>query len=155
VELVTHKALRFAYPRSDVWAAMADVGAYRQWWPWLRAFEARALVTGDEWRCTVRPPLPYTVSFVITLDEVVVEEHVLARVSGDIAGSAELTLHGVEKGCEVVVRSDLAPQSGFLRFLATTLPPVARFGHDWILTTGAAQFTRKSALSADVPDTTT
>jgi uncharacterized protein YndB with AHSA1/START domain len=154
VELVTHKALHFAHPRAAVWEAMADVGSYRHWWPWLRAFDARALASGDEWRCTVRPPLPYTVSFVIAFEDVVVEEHVVARVTGDIAGTAELTLHGVDGECEVVVRSDLEPRSGFLRVLATTLPPVARFGHDWILTTGAAQFESR-ALSAGARDTTT
>ena len=154
VELVTHKTLHFAHARSDVWAAMADVDAYRQWWPWLRIFEARALRSGDEWRCTVRPPLPYTVSFVISLADVVKEEHVTARVSGDIGGTAELTLHGRDGDCEVVVRSDLQPRSGFLRVLATTLPPVARFGHDWILATGAKQFEAR-ALSVDAQDTTT
>lgn len=154
MELVTHKALHFAHSRGAVWSAMAEVGSYRQWWPWLRTFEARGLVSGDEWRCTVRPPLPYTVSFVITLADVVAEQHVIARVSGDIAGTAELTLHGRDGECEVVVRSDLEPCSGFLRVLATTLPPVARFGHDWILTTGAAQFESR-ALSAGARDTTT
>jgi uncharacterized protein YndB with AHSA1/START domain len=155
VELVTHRELHFPHTRADVWAAMGDVDSYRQWWPWLRSFEARGLFAGDEWRCTVRPPLPYTVSFVITFAEVESEQHVVARVSGDIAGTAELTLHDANGACEVVVRSDLQPRSGFLRVLATTLPPVARFGHDWILSTGAAQFEAKALATSDVPDTTT
>jgi hypothetical protein len=135
---------------------MADVHAYKAMWPWLRTFDARALVTGDEWRCTVRPPLPYTVSFVVTLAEVVQDERVTARVSGDIAGTAELTLHGVAGACEVVVRSDLQPRSGFLKVLANTLPPVARFGHDWILSTGAAPFERRAfGVTYDARDTTT
>jgi hypothetical protein len=154
VELVTHKALRFAHPRAAVWAAMADVGSYRRWWPWLRAFEARALASGEQWRCTVRPPLPYTVSFVIAFSDVVAEEHAVARVTGDIEGTADLTLRDVAGATEVVVRSDLQPRSGFLRVLATTLPPVARYGHDWILSTGAAQFEAR-ALNVGAPDTTT
>ena len=154
VELVTHKTLHFPHARSEVWAAMGDVGSYQQWWPWLRSFDAHALASGDEWRCTVRPPLPYTVSFVIAFDEVVAEERAVTHVRGDIAGTAELTLLGVDGGCDVIVRSDLAPRSGFLRVLAATLPPVARFGHDWILTTGAAQFETR-ALSVDARDTTT
>jgi hypothetical protein len=156
VELVTHKALRFGHSRAEVWLAMGDVGSYRQWWPWLRAFDARALASGDQWRCTVRPPLPYTVSFVITFADVVPEERAVARVSGDIEGTADLTLHDAGGGCEVVVRSDLQPRSGFLKVLATTLPPVARFGHDWILSTGAAQFeSRAFATRSGVADTTT
>jgi hypothetical protein len=154
VELVTHKAFQFAHPRTDVWAAMADVSSYRGWWPWLRAFDARALATGEEWRCTVRAPVPYTVSFTITFDDVLVDEHARATVSGDIVGTADLTLSDEGPGCEVLVRSDLAPRSLFLRVLASTFPPVARHGHDWILSTGAQQFDAR-ALSVGAPGTTT
>lgn len=156
MEFVTHKDVHFGHPRAVVWAAMADVDSFKLWWPWLRTFDARALATGDEWRCTVRPPLPYTVSFTIAMEEVVAEERIVARVRGDVAGAAELTLFSVDDGCRVVVRSDLAPQSRFLRLLSTTLSPVARFGHDWILTTGAAQFAlRALPATAGAPDTTT
>jgi hypothetical protein len=154
VELVTHKAFRFAHPRAAVWAAMADVSAYRRWWPWLRAFDARALATGEQWRCTVRAPVPYTVSFTIAFEDVVAEERARAHVSGDIVGTAELTLNDEGEECEAVVRSDLAPRSLFLRVLASTFPPVARYGHDWILTTGAQQFDER-ALSVGARDTTT
>jgi polyketide cyclase/dehydrase/lipid transport protein len=156
VQLVTQKDIHFAYPRAVVWATMADVDSFRMWWPWLRTFEARGLITGDQWRCTVRPPLPYTVSFTIALEDILEEERVLARVHGDIAGTAELTLFSVDDGCRVVVRSDLAPQSRFLRVMAATVPPMARFGHDWILVTGAAQFkARALPATAGAPDTTT
>jgi uncharacterized protein YndB with AHSA1/START domain len=153
--MVTHKDLHFAYPLAVVWAAMADDGSYQRWWPWLRTFEARALATGEDWRCVVRPPLPYTVSFTITFDEVVAEEQVVAHVHGDISGTAELTVAAIGDECGVVVRSDLAPQSRFLRVMATTLPPLARFGHDWILSTGAAQFAARALpATSGAPGTT-
>jgi hypothetical protein len=152
--LVTHKTLHFPHPRPVVWAAMSDVDSYRGWWPWLREFDAKALATGEEWHCTVRAPLPYTVSFTIAFDQVVDEARAVTTVRGDIAGNAELTLTDLNEACEVVVRSDLAPRSTFLRFLASTFPPVARYGHDWILTTGAHQFEAR-ALSVGAPDTTT
>jgi hypothetical protein len=154
VELVTHKTLHFPHSRAAVWSAMAEVASYKQWWPWLRAFDAHALVTGDEWRCTVRAPIPYTVSFTIAFDDVLAEHHARANVRGDIVGNADLTLSDTPGGCEVVVRSDLAPRATFLRFLATTFPPVARYGHDWILSTGAQQFEAR-ALSAGARGTTT
>jgi hypothetical protein len=135
---------------------MADVDSYRGWWPWLRRFDAEALRTGEAWQCTVTPPLRYSVSFTIAFDDVVDCRRIAARVSGDIAGRAELELLDARDGCDVIVRSDLAPRSGFLRVLATTLPPVARFGHDWILTTGAEQFeARALRVSTGAPDTTT
>jgi uncharacterized protein YndB with AHSA1/START domain len=155
VELVTHKALHFSQPRAEVWAAMADVESYRQWWPWLRAFQARALATDDVWRCTVRAPVGYTVSFAIAFTRVVDGSLAEARVSGDIRGGAELTLTDAEGGCSVVVRSDLQPESRFLRFLTRTVPAVARYGHDWVLATGAKQFEQRALLSVDARDTTT
>jgi hypothetical protein len=135
---------------------MADVGSYREWWPWLRAFDAAGLRTGEEWRCTVRAPLGYSVSFALRFDAVVECERISTTVTGDISGTADLTLHDTPAGCDVVVVSDLAPRSSFLRVLATTVPPVARFGHDWILSTGAEQFeARALRVSAGAPDTTT
>jgi hypothetical protein len=156
VELVTHTALHFARDRADVWAAMADVDSYKQWWPWLRSFEAKALATDQVWRCVVRPPLPYTVTFAIAFTRVVDGSLAEARVSGDIVGAAELSLRDTDVGCEAVVRSDLRPDSRFLRLLAKTVPSVARYGHDWILTTGAKQFEQRALapLNVDVPDTT-
>jgi hypothetical protein len=156
VELVTHKALHFAYPRDVVWAAMGDVGSYQRWWPWLRSFDASRLATDAIWRCAVRPPLGYTVTFSIAFTRVIEGSLAEARVSGDICGGAELTLTDVDGGCDVVVRSDLEPESRFLRMLSKTVPPVARYGHDWVLSTGARQFEQRAlVLTADVPDTTT
>ncbi|HVT75434.1 MAG TPA: hypothetical protein VHD87_00275, partial [Acidimicrobiales bacterium] len=101
MDLVTHKTLQFARPRAEVWAAMGDVGSYQRWWPWLRAFEARALASGEAWHCTVRPPLPYTVTFIIAFEDVVAERHAHAHVSGDVAGDATLTLDDADDGCVV------------------------------------------------------
>ena len=134
---------------------MADVDSYRLWWPWLRSFDAAALETDQVWRCVVRPPLPYTVTFAIAFTRVIPNALAEARVSGDISGAAELTLTDTDAGCEVVVRSDLQPESRFLRMLSKTFPPVARYGHDWVLSTGARQFEARALLSVDVPDTTT
>lgn len=154
MELVTHKTLHFAHRRDEVWRAMADVGSYPGWWPWLKSFDADALRAGSQWRCSVSPPLPYTVTFAIAFHEVVDCERVVASVTGDITGTAELALTDAGDACDVVVRSDLAPRSPFLRLLAVTVPPVVRYGHDWILSTGAKQFEAR-ALTFDVGDTTT
>ncbi len=137
---------------------MADVGSYQRWWPWLRTFQAVELERGDVWRCSVSPPLPYTVTFAIAFEDVFPEERIIASVSGDVVGTAELDLTDTDAGCDVVVRSDLQPRSAFLRLLASTVPAVARYGHDWILSTGATQFEARALAgpsSADAPDTTT
>ena len=33
-------------PREEVWGLISDVSHYRNWWPWLRAFDAAALARG-------------------------------------------------------------------------------------------------------------
>ena len=60
---------------------LAATDQYQRWWPWLREFEATGLTAGDEWRCRVRPPLPYTVRFTIVLEEVEAPRTVGARAS--------------------------------------------------------------------------
>ena len=73
MEVRSDRRFRFDAAPPAFWAAIGSVDDYPRWWPWLRSFEARALAPGDEWRCTVKPPLPYVVRFTIHLDEVVVE----------------------------------------------------------------------------------
>ena len=146
MKVATEKALRFDASRSKVWNAMTDIDSYRAWWPWLETFDAQPLAPGAVWRCRVKPPLPYTVSFSMQFGEVVEQQSIAVAISGEIAGPASLELSDAGDGCAVMVRSSLEPRSGFLRILATALPPVARYGHDWIIGTGAAQFEKRALI---------
>lgn len=124
---------------------MTDVGAYRSWWPWLAGLEADAFTPGATWHCCVQPPLPYRVRFRLTLDVVEPAELVAATVEGDIVGTARLVLRGTPGGgTEIRLVSALAPSNPLLRRIARLAGPIARFGHDWVLDTGAAQFRRKA-----------
>jgi uncharacterized protein YndB with AHSA1/START domain len=133
---------RYAMPLSKdaVWELISDVGAYQQWWPWMRRFEAVGLVEGDEWRCEVQPPLPYPVRFRVALDRVDPPNVLRATVSGDVVGSATLTLHDEADGCVACLWSSLAPGNLTLRLMSRVAAPIARFGHDWVLDSGARQF---------------
>lgn len=134
---------RFEVAPDVVWAAISEVGDYRSWWPWLRRLDAEGLVAGDVWRCTVQPPLPYTLRFAITLGDVVEGESVEAQVSGDIVGEARLELAPLDGGgCETRLVSRLLPANPVLQAFATVARPMVRFGHDWVLDTGAKQFER-------------
>jgi hypothetical protein len=134
--------------REEVWARISQVGEYRRWWPWLRRFDAQGLTTGDAWRCQVKPPLPYSVRFKVHLDEVVAPQSVRARVSGDVVGTANLVFEEAVDGCVVTLSSVLAPASRTLQVVATVASPAARFGHDFILDSGARRFIER-ALSPD------
>ncbi len=130
--------------REAVWEQITEVGNYQRWWPWLRVFEARALAVGDEWRCQVQPPVPYLVRFRVVLEHVEAPSLVRARVLGDVIGRATLELeeagNGSGPGCVARLHSSLAPGNAALRLISRVAAPIARFGHDWVLDSGARQF---------------
>jgi hypothetical protein len=145
VEIRSDRRFRFDIERAAVWATLTTVDRYRQWWPWLRAFDGTTFETADRWHCIVSPPLPYTLQFDVILVDVVEPDLVRARIEGDITGWAELTASDHEFGSEFRLISELSPTTRGLRLVTRVAPPVATFGHDWVLDTGARQF-RKVAL---------
>ncbi|MER3452657.1 MAG: hypothetical protein C4344_02980 [Acidimicrobiia bacterium] len=81
----------FALPPAALWERIADVGAYRSWWPWLRELSADGgLCTGARWECLVQPPLPHRVRFFVTLERVEPGRLAVATLCGDIVGEAVL-----------------------------------------------------------------
>lgn len=144
MQLESDRRFRFPVPPEAFWAAAGATGEYTRWWPWLRTFDGRGLVAGDRWRCTVRPPLRYTVRFTVHLEEVVAPEVIVASVAGDIAGWARLAVVPEPDGCEVHLTSALSPESRVFGVVALLAGPLLRRGHDWILDTGADQFARRA-----------
>ena len=132
--------------RRDVWTLISEVSAYKAWWPWLRTFEASALAEGAEWRCEVQPPVPYAVRFRVAIEHVEAPAVVHATVSGDVVGDATLTIEDGKGGCRATVESSLAPGTTALQFVSRFAGPVARFGHDWVLDSGARQFIDRAVV---------
>jgi uncharacterized protein YndB with AHSA1/START domain len=131
---------RFPVPRQVLWRTLGRVDQYPRWWPWLRDFDGQQLAPGQVWTCTVQPPLPYALHFAIRLDEVTEARRVVATVEGDIVGHARIELHDRRVGCEVRLVASLAPADPVLRTAAALASPMVRYGHDWVLRTGARQF---------------
>jgi len=126
--------------REGVWTLISDVSRYRSWWPWLRGFQGAALEEGEEWRCEAQPPVPYPVRFRVGIEHVEAPLLVRVAVSGDVVGTATLSLHEAAIGCTVSLESSLAPGNSALRLVSRFSGPIARFGHDWVLDTGVRQF---------------
>ncbi len=131
---------QFDAPPVQLWAAMARVERYQEWWPWLRRFDADGLARGEVWTAAVQPPLPYRVSFELHLTEVEAPRVVAAELFGDIEGSARLVVSPTDGGSELHFTSELAPTPRVLRAVAGIASPGARFGHEWVLETGLRQF---------------
>ncbi len=142
--VVSDRRYTFAVGPEQFWALIADVDSYREWWPWLRSFDARGLDTGERWQCTVQPPLPYRVRFTVALDEIVVSSSISSTISGDIVGVARLDIAPRDDGCEIRLRSELGPDNRVLRLVAATARPLMSFGHNWVLDTGAQQFAERA-----------
>lgn len=134
------RRFHFELTAEEFWSRISDVDAYRDWWPWLRRFDARALAPGETWACAVKPPLPYILRFALELDDVVPCRSITGRIHGDITGTAGLEVDERDAGCDVRLTSELAPDNRYLAAVARVARPVVRFGHDWVLDTGARQF---------------
>ena len=132
---------------AEVWRVLASVGDYPAWWPWLRRFDAARLADGERWSCTVKPPLPYTVSFDLVLRDVVARRSVAADVEGEIVGSARVDLHPQGSGTELALVSDLEPSRTFLVGLSRLAGPVARFGHEFVIDSALDQFANHALAS--------
>jgi hypothetical protein len=124
----------------ELWAAMARVDRYREWWPWLRRFDATGLAAGEVWTATVQPPLPYRLTFDLLITEVRPMRVVAVDVTGDIEGTARLEVSSSRVGSELHFTSELTPTNPVLRTVGQVAAPVARYGHAWVLGTGLRQF---------------
>jgi hypothetical protein len=144
VQVESSRTYRLPMPPPALWAQIGDVNAYQRWWPWLRMFDGQRLAAGDVWRCSVRPPLRYTVRFTVTIDKVVAHRLVSATIAGDICGVAKLEIAAAAGGSEVRLTSALRPDTRLLRAITAVARPVARHGHDWVLDRGARQFTERA-----------
>lgn len=138
--LVSDRRYRFDEDRAGVWGGIGSVEQYPTWWPWLRRFRGAGMVVGDVWTCQIQPPMPYSLRFTVSVDQVVPFELVTASIAGDVRGSARLELEDAGSGCRVRIRSTLVPASLTLRTMVRLASPVARHGHSWVLDTGARQF---------------
>jgi hypothetical protein len=152
MEIRSDRRYHFEVARARLWAEIADPDHYRSWWPWLRRFEADALTPGARWRCVIQPPLPYTLRVDVDIVDVLEGEAVAAEVSGDLSGRARISLSdgngsSPDHHCVARVVSNLSPANRVLGAAAWLVSPAARWGHDWVLTTGARQL--GEALNVD------
>ena len=147
VEVCSDRTYRFGVAPDALWDAIGTVEHFESWWPWLRSFDGDALAEGQVWSCVVQPPLPYVLRFGVALEEVIEPRLVRVTVAGDIVGSATLEIRPIDGASEVRLRSALSPRNGLLRVVAAVAWPVVRYGHDWVLDTGARQFRRRAFLT--------
>jgi hypothetical protein len=144
MQLRTDRLFRFPFDDEEMWRRISNVEAFTTWWPWLREFDGRSLTERQVWTCHVQPPLPYAVRFAITIIGITGNHAVSVQITGDISGTATLRITPDAQGCCVRLVSELEPCTTSLRALSFAARPITRFGHNWVLDTGARQFVERS-----------
>jgi hypothetical protein len=151
VEIRSDRMYRFALAPAALWRQLLRVEDYPSWWPWVRRFDANALASGDVWRCTIQPPLPYALRCSLQLGAVIAPKLIEADVSGDLSGWARLEFREVAEpdqpaATDVRLVAVLAAASAPVRIASRLFPRLAHWGHDWVLDTAARQFATAVAL---------
>jgi len=127
----------------ELWDAFADTSTYPNIWSWLKDFQGGPLEPGTVATFRVRPPLPYSLRFVVTIDEVDVLERVAVTVGGDVKGDAQLVLTPTAEGGS---QARIAWELELVRPALKRIEPVARrpmvWGHDLVVAQGLRQFRR-------------
>jgi hypothetical protein len=98
----------------------------------------------------VRAPVPYALSFSVSLREVVPPRCVVAAVSGDLEGPARLDVVAQPGGSEARMSWVLEVRAPLLRAAALVARPLMNWGHNWVVDTGVRQF-RREALGEQAP----
>lgn len=127
-----------------LWGILERTDDYVDWWSWLQSLEGGGLREGDEARCVVRAPLPYSLRFTVHVQEVVAVERVLTRVDGDLVGPARLEITPTPAGCEARLAWELELRDPWLRPLARVTRPAMQWAHDRVVEVGLTDFRRRA-----------
>lgn len=130
----------FSVVPGELWQALSRTDDFPAWWSWLKVFDSGGLVEHTTSHCVVRAPVPYALSFDVTILAVVPERLVDTRVSGDLEGPARLEVAPHPVGSEARLVWDVRPHSPLLRAAAQVGRPLLEWGQDWVVDTGVRQF---------------
>ena len=134
----------FPVDAGEFWSTISRTGEYREWWSWLREFDATALAEGHQWWATVQSPLPYALRFGLFMRRVEAPRLLEVDVSGDIAGPARLEVHDRDSGCAVRVSWKVEARSRPLRVGALFARPLLQWSHERVVSMGLTQFAKRA-----------
>jgi uncharacterized protein YndB with AHSA1/START domain len=134
---------RFDAGADLVYAALADVEKYPEWWPQVRAARWLDERSGE---LTCRSLLPYDLTFVVEREiEDPVERVLRARMHGDLTGSSQWTVSVEGDTALAVFEEDVTVSKGMIRAAGRLGRPVLRFNHGLMMRSGHAGLRRALA----------
>ena len=131
----------FDVPPSELWATLSQTDEYREWWSWLRSFDADGLRDGAVAHCVIRAPLPYALRCTVHVERAVAPERVETVVRGDLEGPARLEIAPADDGGSAArLAWSLELRDPTLRRLARIARPAMTWAHDRVVAGGLRQF---------------
>ncbi len=121
-------------PLERVYAALADVERYQDWWPQVREIQRVDAVTG---RVRVRSLLPYSLELVLARD---VEDEAggILRVdlTGDLRGWCAWNLTPEGTGTRALFSQEVEVEAPLLRRVPFAVRPLLRGNHAFMMRSG-------------------
>jgi hypothetical protein len=135
----------FPVPVACLWETMLQVDRFTSWWSWLQDFwvEGTGLERGSVLHGIVAPPVPYRMRIDVVLEDLVVEQRIVARVHGDLEGPATLTFEGDGTESRAHVAWALEMMQRPMRIAARIASPLLRWGHDRVVDATVDGFRRQ------------
>lgn len=123
-------------PPERVYAVLAAVEDYPQWWPQVRRARRLDATSGE---LTCRSLLPYDLVFVMHQELEDPDSLVLrARMTGDLNGAGQWTIAADGDGARAIFDEDVSVGSGLLRAAGRLFRPALKFNHDRMMRAGEA-----------------
>jgi hypothetical protein len=134
----------FDLPPADLWAVVNRTDDFRQWWSWLRDFQAPGVHPGAQARCIIQSPLPYALRLRIDVQRADAPTLVETYVRGDLDGPARLEISARDGGSTARLAWELEVRDRMLRQVARVARPLMVWAHDRVVETGVQQFRRRA-----------
>lgn len=124
-------------PADRVYAALADVDRYAEWWPQVRRVARVDAQSGRTW---VRSFLPYTLELLMTREVEDARRGLLrAGIAGDLEGWSQWHVRPEEDGTTVAgFEQEVEVTASLLARSAPLAGPLLRANHTWMMRRGEA-----------------
>lgn len=130
----------FDAPIERVWDAIHDVEAWPRWWKYVEAVEeidrGDANGLGARHRFTWSSALPYRLSFVMCITEMVKPTRMAGIAQGDLEGLGRWTLREDSASTRVQYDWTVRTTQKWMNTLGPVLAPVFRWNHGKVMAAG-------------------
>ncbi|MGH2807603.1 MAG: SRPBCC family protein [Actinomycetota bacterium] len=134
----------FPAPPRFVWDSLKKVELFESWWQWIEDVEldGEALTEGSTISFTIDPPVPYRMAISVLVTDATEGKHLEGRVTGDLDGTAFLTLSPEGDGSRVRVGWDVEIASPVIRPVIRIARPVLVWAQGWAVQVALRGFRR-------------